>query len=108
MRIAVVGAGSMGCAFGGRLTEAGNEVWLIDSWKEHVNKMAREGLRMEGVGGDRLVKVKASTDPAQVGPVDFVMVFTKSADTKTATGQSLPLKGDNTIYLTIQNGLGNR
>ena len=108
MRIAVVGAGSMGCAFGGRLTEAGNEVWLVDSWKEHADKMAREGLRMEGIGGDRIVAVRASNDPTQVGPVDLVMIFTKSADTKTATAQSLPMIGENTLYLTVQNGLGNR
>ena len=108
MRIAVVGAGSMGCSFGGKLTEAGNEVWLIDSWKEHVEKMVWDGLHMEGVGGDRVVRVKASTDPVQVGSVDLVMIFTKSNDTKTATAQSIPMIGENTLYLTIQNGLGNR
>jgi len=108
MRIAMVGSGSMGSAFGGKLTEAGNEVWLIDVWKEHVDKMTRKGLHIEGVGGDRVVKVRATTDHSQPGPVELVIVFTKSADTKTAALQSLPLKAENTLYLTIQNGLGNR
>lgn len=109
MRIAVVGAGSMGCAFGGRLAEAGNEVWLIDVWQEHVDRISRDGLRIEGVGGERVVsRVKATIDPSRVGLVDLILVFVKSTETRTAVQSALPLAAENTLFLTLQNGLGNR
>jgi 2-dehydropantoate 2-reductase len=37
MSVAVVGAGAMGSLFGALLAEAGEKVWLIDVWAEHVN-----------------------------------------------------------------------
>lgn len=109
MRIAVMGAGSMGSAFGGRLAEAGNEVWLIDVWQEHVERINGDGLRIVGVGGERVISsVKATLDPSQVGPVDLILVFVKSTETRTATQSALPLVGEQTLFLTLQNGLGNR
>ncbi len=36
MKIAILGAGAMGCLYGGLLSEAGNEVWLLDIWEEHI------------------------------------------------------------------------
>lgn len=107
MKIAVVGAGTMGCTFGGRLAEAGNEVWFIDVWKEHVEKMANEGLTIEGVDGKRTISVNATENPSDAGIMDLVIIFTKSTATKIATTSSLPMKGDDTVYLTIQNGIGN-
>ena len=108
MRIAVVGAGAMGSVFGGLLTAGGCDVWLVDSWQAHVDALSRDGLRIEVGGSQRFVPVKATTDPAQVGPVDLVLVQVKSTDTAPATRAARPLIGDETIFLTLQNGLGNR
>ena len=51
MRIAILGSGAMGCLYGGLLAEAGFPVTLIDVWKEHIETINRQGLRIEGAGG---------------------------------------------------------
>ena len=44
MKICILGAGALGCALGGVLTEAGNEVWLINRNKAHIEAMRNKGL----------------------------------------------------------------
>ena len=55
------GSGAMGCLFGGLLAEKGLNVILIDVWKEHVDAINKHGLKMDGHGGDRVIKVKATS-----------------------------------------------
>ena len=47
MKICVLGAGAMGSSIGGLLTEVGLEVWLVDTWKRHVETLAGKGLRLQ-------------------------------------------------------------
>ena len=61
LKVAVLGAGAMGCLFGGLLAEKGLNVTLIDVWKEHVDAINKDGLKMDGHGGDRIIKVKATS-----------------------------------------------
>lgn len=107
MRIAVVGAGAMGSLFGGMLASGGHEVWLIDVWREHVEALNKHGIAISGPTGDRTIPVKATTDPAEVGPVDLVLIFVKSYDTRRAMLNARPLIDAETMVLTLQNGLGN-
>jgi len=102
-----VGAGAMGCLYGGHLAEAGVDVTLVDVWREHVDAINGNGLHITGVSGDRVVHVSATTDPETVGEVDLVLLFVKSYDTAQAIRGSKPLIGDDTYVLTLQNGLGN-
>ena len=67
LKVGVLGAGAMGCLFGGLLAEKGLNVTLIDVWKEHVDTINKNGLKMDGHGGDRFIKVKATSDPSSVG-----------------------------------------
>ncbi len=108
MKIAVLGAGAMGSLYGGLLAESGNEVWLLDIWKEHVDRINEKGLRIEGITGDRIIKnIKAATDHAQIGTADLLIVFVKSTVTDMAVKNARPVIGSNTVILTLQNGLGN-
>jgi 2-dehydropantoate 2-reductase len=107
MRIAVVGAGAMGCIFGGLLAEGGHEVTLIDVWAEHVQALNERGLRLSGVSGDRTIPVHAVTSPEGLPVQNLVIVFVKSAYTETAVRQAAALIGPGTTVLTLQNGLGN-
>lgn len=107
MRIAVVGAGAMGCIFGGTLSEAGHEVTLIDVWTEHVKVLNERGLRLTGVSGDRTIPVRAVTSPAGLPAQDLVIIFVKSNATETAVREATNLIGPMTCVLTLQNGLGN-
>ena len=73
LKVAVLGAGAMGCLFGGLLAEKGLNVILIDVWKEHVDAINKDGLKMDGHGGDRVIKVKATSDPSSLDKIDAVI-----------------------------------
>ena len=107
MKIAVLGAGAMGSLFGGRLAEGGHEVTLISTWAEHVDRINREGLCLDGLGGDRRVKVKASLSAMEAGAAELVIVSVKATQTREAMAGALGLVGPDTVVLTLQNGLGN-
>ena len=106
MRIAVVGAGAMGSVYAGLLADAGNEVWAIDTWQEHVDAIRERGLHVEGASGDRTVRLQATSDPGEVGAVDLVVVATKARDVEAAAERARPLLGPETVVVPIQNGLG--
>jgi 2-dehydropantoate 2-reductase len=108
MKIAVVGAGAMGSVFGGMLAQGGQEVTLIDVWRESVEAINAHGLRVEDRAGEvRTARVPATTDPADVGPVDLVLVFVKCYHTEEAVRRAAPLLGPGTAVLSLQNGWGN-
>ncbi|WZL71656.1 2-dehydropantoate 2-reductase [Clostridiaceae bacterium 35-E11] len=108
MKIAVLGAGAMGCLYGGMLAEADNEVWLLDVWKEHVDAINETGLYIETSKGNKHIKnIRAAMKPSDIGVVDLVLVFVKSTITEIAIEQNKEIFGIDTIALTLQNGLGN-
>ena len=98
----------MGAVFGGLLADSGNDVTLIDVWGDHVDAIVRSGLRIETAEGERVVQVPATTDPRNIDPVELVLVFVKSIDTRSAVEAARTLVGESTAVLTLQNGLGNR
>ncbi len=106
MRIAIVGTGAMGSVYAAILGSAGHEVWAIDRWPEHVEAMRAHGLRLEGASGDRTVPVHATTDAAEAGVCDLVVIATKALDVEAAAESVRPLVGEGTVVLPIQNGLG--
>lgn len=106
MRIAIVGVGAMGSVYAGLLSSAGNEVWAVDRWVEHVDAIREHGLRVEGASGDRVVRVGATTNPDEVGEVDLVVIATKAMGVRAAARSARSLLGPDTVVLTIQNGLG--
>ncbi|WP_233853440.1 ketopantoate reductase family protein [Paraburkholderia sp. HD33-4] len=106
MKIAFLGAGALGCAIGSALTEGGHETWLVDRFAAHVEAMRRDGLQVDDANGSRRVKVRATMTPAEVGPVDLVIVLVKSFHTDSAMRGALELVGPDTLVLSLQNGLG--
>lgn len=108
MKIAIIGSGSMGSLYGGILAEAGNDVYLIDVFEAHVNSINEKGLCIVENGVERYIKnVRATTDASEVGKVDLAIVFVKSTITDIAVKQNSAVFDENTIVLTLQNGLGN-
>ena len=106
MRIAIMGVGAMGGVYAGLFAEAGHEVWAIDIWPEHLAAI-QAGMRLEGFSGDRVIQgIRATTDPADAGPCDLVILATKAAGVAPAAAAMGPLLGPDTPVLTIQNGLG--
>ncbi|HLW91032.1 MAG TPA: 2-dehydropantoate 2-reductase [Roseiarcus sp.] len=109
MKIAVLGGGgAMGGLFGGYLSRAGEDVTLIDVSKPAVDAINRDGLSIEERdGSSAVIRVKASTRPEEVGPVDLIINFVKCYHTETAIGAATPMLGAETAILTLQNGWGN-
>jgi 2-dehydropantoate 2-reductase len=106
LKIAILGAGALGCAIGAMLSEAGHETWLINRSAAHVEAMRREGLRVDDANGSRRVMVRATTRAAETGAVDLVVVLVKSFHTESAMRGALALIGPDTLVLSLQNGLG--
>jgi 2-dehydropantoate 2-reductase len=96
----------MGSVYAGLLGDAGNEVWVVDRWAEHVAAIREHGLRVEGASGDRVVPVRATTDAAEVGVVELVVIATKAMHVRAAAEATDALVGAETVVLPIQNGLG--
>ncbi|MCK9362937.1 MAG: 2-dehydropantoate 2-reductase [Syntrophales bacterium] len=107
MKIAVLGAGAMGCLYGALLAEAGESVTLLDVWEAHIQMIRERGLTITSPNGDRNFPLQAETDPRAIGKVDLVIVFVKSYHTREAMKGALSLLGEETIVFTVQNGLGN-
>ncbi|MDR2934323.1 MAG: 2-dehydropantoate 2-reductase [Candidatus Adiutrix sp.] len=107
MKIAVLGAGAMGSLLGGLLAEGGHEVTLISTRAEHVELINREGLFLEDPGGGRRVGLKACLAAAEAGPAELVIVAVKAPQTREAMAGALSLVSQDTLVLTLQNGLGN-
>lgn len=107
MKIAVIGSGAMGSLFGAYLKEGGNEVTLIDVWREHVEAINKNGLLIEEADGPKTFSVPALTDPGQLGAQDLVIIFVKSYHTAGSLERARNLFGVDTVVLTLQNGLGN-
>ena len=106
MKIAIVGTGAMGSVYAGLFASSGHDVWAVDNWREHIDAIIRNGLRVEGASGDRRVAMNATTTVNDVGLCDLVVIATKSYDVVEAAKQTQSLLGENTLVLTIQNGLG--
>jgi 2-dehydropantoate 2-reductase len=106
LKFAVLGAGALGSAIGGVLTEAGHDVWLITRNQAHVEAINTNGLVLRSEGKDRTCKAQATTNAADAGQVDCVIVLVKSAQTRQAMLSSMSLLGPRTTVLSLQNGLG--
>jgi 2-dehydropantoate 2-reductase len=109
MKVAVLGgAGAMGCLFGGRLAQAGHTVTLVDVARGPVEAINTKGLLITNETGQiESIPVRATGDPHQPGIVDLIIVLVKGQHTEAAMSAALPLVGDDSSVLTLQNGWGN-
>ncbi|MFV0674769.1 ketopantoate reductase family protein [Variovorax sp. tm] len=106
MKIAVMGAGAVGCYYGAMLARAGHEVVLIGR-PSHVEAVDARGLRLETKAFDEHVRVAASTEASAVQGADLVLFCVKSTDTESAAGQIRPHLAPGALVLTLQNGVDN-
>jgi 2-dehydropantoate 2-reductase len=106
MKIAILGCGAMGSVYAALLGDAGHEVWAIDSWQDHVDAIKKNGLRLEGASGSRVVKINVTNDTSEAGVCDLVIIATKAMHVETAAYSAFPLIDTDTTVLSIQNGLG--
>ena len=106
MKTAIVGAGALGLYYGALLQKSGTETHFLlrrdyDAIKDH-------GLQVHSINGDfRLDRLNAWRTPAEIGPVELVVIGLKTFANDRYRELIAPLVGESTKILTLQNGLGN-
>src|SRR5438445_320887 len=104
--IAVMGAGAVGCYYGGMLARAGHDVTLI-ARAQHVEAVQKRGLRMETKTFDANVPVQASAEASGARGAKLVLFSVKSTDTERAGAALAPYLERDAVILTLQNGVDN-
>lgn len=104
--VCIVGAGALGCLFGGMLARAGLPVTLVGR-ATHVAAIRRDGLRFESGGRQQTIPVTATEDIAAVRGARLVLFCVKSADTDAAARAMAPHLGPDAVVLSLQNGVDN-
>lgn len=106
MKIAIMGAGAVGCYYGGMLARAGNDVVLIGR-QPHVDAINRQGLFMDTQTFQEHVAIRASTDASAVRGAQLVLCCVKSTDTPAAATAMAPHLAPEALVLSLQNGMDN-
>ena len=106
IKIAVMGAGAVGCYYGGMLARAGHAVTLIGR-PQHVTAVQRDGLFMETQSFQAHLPMRASTDASGIEGAQLVLCCVKSTDTESAATDMAPHLEPDAIVLSLQNGVDN-
>jgi ketopantoate reductase len=104
MRICIFGAGAIGGYLGAKLADAGAEVSLV-ARGPHLAAMQARGLTLTGDGAEVTVPVRASDDPASLGPQDYVIVTLKAHAVPGQVGPIRALLGPDTTLVSAVNGV---
>lgn len=105
MRVAVVGSGSVGGYFGGRLAQAGEEVTFV-ARGAHLAAIRESGLRVDSADGDFVIHpAQVSDDTTTIGPVDMVLLAVKGWQVPEAIEMIRPLMGTETFIAPLLNGV---
>jgi 2-dehydropantoate 2-reductase len=104
--VAVVGAGAVGCYYGGMLARAGAPVTLIGR-PAHVQAIERDGLLLDTLGFTERVAVGASSEMAAARGAGLVLFCVKSTDTDAAAQELAPYLTTDSVVLSLQNGVDN-
>ncbi len=104
--VAVVGAGAVGCYYGGMLARAGTRVTLIGRAR-HVEAINRNGLLFKSGDVEERISIAATTDMAVLGGARLVLFCVKSLDTDEAARAMAPHLAHDAVVLSLQNGVDN-
>ncbi len=107
MQITIIGAGAMGCLFGGLLAEYGQEPYLLHIHPEQVDALNSDGLVIFRNRIRRVVAVQATVDPTKISRTDLALIFVKHAQTEQAARTAARLLDSSGYVLSLQNGMGN-
>ena len=106
LKVAVMGAGAVGCYYGGMLARAGHDVVLV-ARPQHVTAIERHGLRLQTLSFDEPVHLKASVNASAVQGAEVVLLSVKSSDTEAAGRLMQPFLRADALVICLQNGVDN-
>jgi 2-dehydropantoate 2-reductase len=104
MKICVYGAGAIGAYMGAELALAGAEVSFI-ARGPHLAAMQKNGVRLQVDGTERVVNVRCTSDPRELGPQDYVIIALKAHSVPGVVDAMQPLLGPDTAVVTAVNGI---
>ena len=107
MKVAIIGAGSMGSLFGGYLSDL-CDVCLYNILPEYVRTVCENGLIMTQGDKKWVKKIRATADPAEIGTCDVALIYCKGTATDRAVQDAMiSCINPDTLVVTLQNGIGN-
>jgi 2-dehydropantoate 2-reductase len=105
MKIAIMGAGGLGGFFGGKLAQAGHDVWFIARGQQ-LAALKASGLRLQGPDPEIVISHPNATEmPAEIGAVDLVLFCVKLYDVEPAAALIKPILTDATAVISVLNGI---
>ncbi|MBN1900385.1 ketopantoate reductase family protein [Candidatus Sumerlaeota bacterium] len=110
MNILIFGAGAIGSVFGGYLNQANHTVWLVGR-RDHMMAVREQGLLITGIWGEKRIRLPHAVTQTSEIPrnitFDAIIISVKSYDTREAACQIAPLVKEETLVVSLQNGIGN-
>jgi 2-dehydropantoate 2-reductase len=108
MNILIVGTGALGTLFAARLSQAGHEVTMLGTWKQGLDALRENGVRLvDSQGKEHHFNVHATEDARECAGIKYALVLVKAWQTERAAGQLASCLADDGLAVTLQNGLGN-
>lgn len=108
MKIAMIGSGAAGSVFASYLKKGGAELWLVDRYKAHMDKVASEGMTFVSPAGEEvLTGFHTAYSAEDIGVMDYVILMVKATQTDGIMPSVLPCIGESTVVVSLQNGIGN-
>lgn len=107
VKIAIVGTGAMGSVYASHLGKAGHEVWVVDTWRDHIDAIASSGLVVSGASGSYVVEgLNIGRALHEAAPADIWVIATKAWDVDEVAREIAPLLEPDSVVMAFQNGLG--
>jgi 2-dehydropantoate 2-reductase len=107
MKVCIIGCGAVGSLFAAHLArKAEVEVWAYDVWKEHIDAIRKNGLRLSGAA-DFTARLNVTSDAKNLPRCDYGIVATKAIHTRSAIAQAARAFDDTSAVCSVQNGVGN-
>ena len=108
MKIAMIGSGAAGSVFAAYLRKGGAEMYLVDRYKAHMDKIAADGLTFVTPSGEEMLTgFTTAATAAEIGKMDMVILMVKATQTEDIMPTLAPCMSDSTVVVSLQNGLGN-
>src|SRR4051794_29478658 len=106
LKVAIVGSGAIGSYYGAKLVRGGLDVHFL--MRGDLTQVRRDGIRVRGKGDDfRVTSLHCNNSTREIGPCDLVLVAVKATSNPDLVDLIPPLLHEQTMLLTLQNGLGN-
>jgi len=107
LKVCIIGCGAVGSLFAAHLAKKGEaEVWAYDVWKDHIDAIRKNGLRLSGAA-EFTAKLNATSNAKDLPRCDYGIVATKAIHTRNAITEVAHAFDDASAICSVQNGVGN-